>query len=134
MSQHTPEAKVSVSTPEVTALLPCPFCGSEALSISQMTTTPDCRKVRCNSCWARTGDHTDNNAIAAWNTRTDPNAARLEKAATRLASLAQAIQSFLQDDSPSLREADALDKLADEALAFVEALALAESDTKQVPA
>src|ERR1041384_6633004 len=47
----------------------CPFCGKEPV-LSTMTVTPNAFKVRCNFCWARSGDHKDAEAAAnAWNTR-----------------------------------------------------------------
>ena len=47
----------------------CPFCGTEPV-LSTMTVTPNAFKVRCNFCWARSGDHKDSETAAnAWNTR-----------------------------------------------------------------
>lgn len=50
-------------------LLPCPFCGSKPV-ISRMTATSSCFKIRCNICWVRSGDHSEEAAcVTAWNTR-----------------------------------------------------------------
>ena len=54
-------------------LLPCPFCGGEAVfhdSLRPPETYP-CR-VYCDNCWAEVGGYsTEAEAIAAWNARTD---------------------------------------------------------------
>lgn len=50
-------------------LLPCPFCGELPVQ-STITALPRGFKIRCNHCWARSGDHKDAEAATnAWNIR-----------------------------------------------------------------
>ncbi|MBQ0748577.1 MAG: Lar family restriction alleviation protein [Roseovarius sp.] len=58
-------------TSEAPKLLPCPFCGSDDALYSehmQGTIIHPAYRVRCDHCGASTG-YTDNDHVAAWNTR-----------------------------------------------------------------
>jgi Lar family restriction alleviation protein len=52
------------------ALLPCPFCGGEAIGPTKMRVVSNLWVVSCKNCDARrSGRFTEAAAIAAWNTR-----------------------------------------------------------------
>lgn len=79
---HQPE----MNEPEQQEPLSCPFCG-ELPVITTATATPNSFKVRCNFCWARSGDHpAATAAIVAWNARAD-NSAALRDALERIEKL-----------------------------------------------
>lgn len=71
-------------------LLPCPFCGSDEVSLLLPTCTKDSKynpanrafpSVFCIGCFisvpGRDWDHSGDSAIAAWNRRTEPDEERL---------------------------------------------------------
>lgn len=58
--------------PEMTELLPCPFCGGEARESGERFENTILSWVYCASCGAAGGyRHTEAEAIAAWNTRAE---------------------------------------------------------------
>lgn len=70
-------------------LKPCPFCGSDALSVKPNIHTGLLR-VQCEACWAVTATSVSSNnrqtAIAAWNRRASPTPTPEGKGDTREAA------------------------------------------------
>ena len=85
----------SMSAPE--SLLPCPFCGGEALYISR----PKSAEVHCLPCTASVSEATKAEAIAAWNTR-----AATTSNSAMVGELVEALEGFVK----SIRGRNTLEK------------------------